>query len=86
MAERIVEVLWEDANTHHNWHRNDTPLIRPSACRTVGYVLDDTKQELILTMGFDEQIDHPGNRDCTTAIPKKAIRTVRTLARRKKHA
>jgi hypothetical protein len=84
VAERIVLVEWEDANTHHEWHTNDTLLIKPSLCRHAGFVIEETDEALTLTMGFDSQVNHVGSRSCTLAIPRSAIRKVTELRRGKR--
>ena len=84
MAERIVEVEWEDATTTHGWQQKDQAANASDKCRTVGYLLKETKQGVSLT---DARVDDRGDPagvvsssyGCTQFIPRSAIRKMRTL-------
>lgn len=84
MAERIVEVEWEDSSCTHGWHEGaDLPEIW--TVFSVGYVERDDQRGIRLT---EARATHsgrgkPGSRDfgCSNMIPRSAIRKVRELKR-----
>ena len=81
MTERMVEVEWEDANSAHRWQNEDDDHHTVHVW-SVGYLLRDDEEGIMLTYGFDGNTER--QRNCTIAIPRSAIRNVWELQRAKK--
>lgn len=82
MADRIVEVQWEDSNSCHGWHREeDLPKIL-LIC-SVGGVVRDDEEGILLKESWPKAPMQDGQKPygCTTAIPRSAIRKVTELRR-----
>jgi hypothetical protein len=82
MAERIVEVEWEDSAQIGEWHHEeDVPPV--GSIRSVGVVHRDDDDGLVLVQSMNHIDDHPGVRTAKLAaslvIPRSAIRKVREL-------
>ncbi len=83
MAERIVEVEWEDSCGRCGWQ----PLVgwpneAAPGCRSVGYVLGEDGRGILLTAGQTLNWEGSEKRvDCVTFIPRSAIRKVMELRR-----
>ncbi len=83
MAERIVEVEWEDAATTHRWH-DETQRPTPSPTRSVGYVTRDDDKAIAVAESLDDtksETTSVSRFGCETVIPRSAIRKVRELRR-----
>ena len=82
MAERIVEVEWEDSATIHNWHKDDDGHT-PSRCRSAGFVVRDDKDAISLAESLDNSPDPKDGvvykYGCVTTIPRSTIRKVTEL-------
>jgi hypothetical protein len=83
MAERIVEVEWEDANSGHGWLRNDE-LPRLLVICSLGSMIRDDKEGILLVESWAKPPVPEGQKPygCATLIPRSAIRKVTEL----KHA
>ena len=73
---KIVEVEWIDivtrsGSTEHREHETGAPK-----CRTVGYLLEDNDQEVVLSGSWSE-----ADRADTTSIPRGVVRSVTELHR-----
>ena len=81
MAERIVEVEWEDSVGRHGWADH---LVEPGiGIRSVGYVEKDDEDGMILLTGRDASETSADQYDCSKFIPRGAIRKVTELKRGK---
>lgn len=87
MGERIVEVEWIDSSATHGWH-NDSQHPRLSPCRSVGFVLRDDDEQILLAESLDETDPDPTTTiarfGCVTVIPRCAVKKVRDLGRKRK--
>ena len=84
MAERIVEVEWEDTLTRHAWNSADELPTQSWQISSVGYVTQDDDAGLVLV----EARGDSGSRaskdyGCATFIPRSAIRKVTELTRKR---
>ena len=79
MAERIVEVVWEDSASHESWvDERAIDQLKPVLIKTVGYVDEDS--EVMLRLKGDTPIkDDGGTHSRALAIPRSAIRKVTEL-------
>ncbi len=86
MAERIVEVEWEDAAASHGWQSEKGAQIDPWVCHSVGYVLEDNKKHIRImeSRGQPSDPDNPSrDHGCASSIPRSAIRKVTELTRKR---
>lgn len=90
MAERIVEVIWEDAASSHGWQETDE-LPQVGLVRIVGYVDRDDEEgirvvEARATFSTKGGRSKPRAREwgCATMIPRSAIREVHELTRKRR--
>lgn len=90
MAERIVEVEWEDSACSHGWQtRGDLP--ETWIARSVGYVdRDDADgiriyegRSIIDTKGREHKKESVRDYGCAMMIPRISIRRVRELGYRR---
>lgn len=82
MAERKVEVEWEDCSARHRWQGLKDRFPNNVMARSLGYVLQDNEEGIVLTESLDEDdVVEDRLRGCTTAIPRSAIRKVWELRR-----
>ena len=85
MAERIVEVEWEDSSLTHSWTQKEAlPDDEAIECRSVGYLESDNERGIRLL--FQLGLGHDGEIEqfcCSTFIPRSAIRKVTELARKR---
>jgi len=79
VAERIVEVLWEDSCGRHGWA--DVLVTPHMPIRSLGYVEKDDEEGMILLTGRDDSEHSADQYDCSKFIPRSAIREVRELRR-----
>lgn len=81
MAERIVEVEWEDSNVVQGWaDKGDIRDLKPALIRTLGYVEEDSPEMLKLIT--DTPVEDDGSsKGRVIAIPRSAIRKVTELKR-----
>ena len=76
----MVEVEWVDSAGRSDWHELDeaSRLLERLACRSVGYMVIDNADGIVLTQGVGAM----GLWLSSMAIPRSAIRNVTTLRRR----
>jgi len=67
---RLMEVLWLDANAIHGWTHEDT--VKSAISLTVGYLQKETDREIIVCSNI-------GTRQvlCPIAIPRGCIQSIR---------
>ena len=82
MPRQVVEVVWEDSSATHGWHDADEVVEEPTVhtIRTVGYLMAETEQALVLMMSDNFTPDGKDARNasrfgCTWTIPKAALRS-----------
>jgi hypothetical protein len=83
VIERIVEVEWEDSCGRCGW-QSPAPWPGTTAplCESVGYVLEEGERGIVITGGLTTNWEGTDRRtDCTTFIPRSAIRKVTELKR-----
>ncbi len=82
MAERIVEVEWGDSISRHGWSAR---VVQPAgAIHSLGYVEKDDEEGIILLSGMADAETTGDPYDCSTFIPRSAIRKVTELTRSRK--
>lgn len=88
MADRIVEVVWEDTLTRHAWSSHDELPTQAWQIRSVGYVTQDDDRGLVVVEARGESGSSVSkDYGCATFIPRSAIRKVTELSRgRRKEA
>lgn len=87
MTERIVEIRWQDTATAHGWHSGTDP-INPSMCRTVGYLIKEDDEAIVVVESMveaepDDELQTLKRFGCSTSIPRSAIRKVTELTSRR---
>lgn len=84
---KLVEVVWEDAHSGtsaQTWadYNEETQAVLHNAilCNSVGYVLHDTKDRLVIASSINHDDDGEVNQvSGTMSIPRGMIRKVRVL-------
>lgn len=77
MKRRIVEVEWVDSASTGGWGHPDAFIKSGLArCRTVGYVLERTKDHIVVVQNVGDDTGRVGE---SMAIPASCIRSVRRL-------
>ena len=85
----VWEVEWEDSMASHGWQKDkDIAELVPDISTSVGFLLmNDSRCVTLCTstihMTEDERSSH-SRFDCTTTIPKSAIRKMRRLKKERK--
>jgi hypothetical protein len=80
MIPRIVEIEWVDSATTRGWGAREMFLGTGIAvCRTVGYVLEHTKKQIVVVQSIC--ID-TGNYADSIAIPTRCIKRLRRISAR----
>ena len=83
MAERIVEVEWEDTLTRHGWSGSDELPKKCWQIRSVGYVIQDDDVGIVVVEARGEAPNlDTKDYGCATMIPRSAIRKVTELLRK----
>lgn len=67
--QRLLEVIWRDTSSWGDWHETNHKDDEPIECVTVGYVVRETKRDLVLAQTFSRG----GKVTNTMAIPKSTI-------------
>ena len=75
---RVAEVTWEDSRGKHGWTEDVGEFPLPEI-RSIGYVMRDDEQGVILTESIDPSTSTTSPYGCSTAIPRSAIRKVKYL-------
>lgn len=76
----IIEVEWVDSVISHGWEYKEDAVAKATdevlACRTVGYLVGETSESLVLCMG-----EQPGSRSVLALcqIPLCAVKSRRVL-------
>jgi hypothetical protein len=70
----IVEVEWSDIVTRPGWLSHREHETGPMECRTVGYVLKRSEQEIVLSASWSTQ-----DRADTTTIPMGVVHSITEL-------
>jgi hypothetical protein len=81
VAERIVEVEWEDSALSHGWKDVEDLSLQAAHCRTVGYVKEDNDDGMLLLFQRASYEDDDSGYCCSSFIPRSAIRKVTELGR-----
>lgn len=71
---KLVEVFWEDSCYHSGW-KTKSEKIAPSNCRTVGYLVRDTKGFIAIAMSVSDG----GSSSETMCIPRKVLLSKRKI-------
>lgn len=80
----MVEVEWEDCAVRHRWQDLKAAFPNLVLARSMGYVLRDDEDGIVLTESLDMDIIEADQlRGCTAAIPRSAIRKVWELRRKR---
>jgi len=73
----VIEVDWDDTAAYHGWKPEELVKVNvePSFCRSVGYLLENSKAQLVLyqSMADNENVSE------VLVIPKSAVRKIRKL-------
>lgn len=74
---KILCVDWDDASSREGWeHVNDLASAKPVRCRTIGFVMNETKGRLVLAQNLS--LEHLSGSEIMT-IPKSLIKKRRRL-------
>ena len=79
----LVEVEWIDSGGQGGWHQpaDSTRTFDEQACRTVGYLIEDSERGVALVGGYGDT----GMRMDSTTIPRVNVMSVTRLSLSKKH-
>jgi hypothetical protein len=71
---KLVLIEWIDAYHQDSWQFGETPTANFEPCWTVGFLMDQTKQGIVVAQTWFEE-------DCANliAIPKGMIKKITTL-------
>lgn len=73
---KMVLVNWEDSNIMHGWRvPEETTEDRVADCQTIGFVIADDEDKVILAMG---KSNLGAVMECIT-IPRSCIQSIREL-------
>ena len=72
-----VRVDWVDSAFTQGWQRS-WAKVRTSECSTIGYLIEKTKEQVVVAMGINED----GGYGEALAIPRANVRKVRKLRAR----
>lgn len=80
----LVEVIWDDATSISQGWKNkeefDKELIRPEIVMSVGFLVKDSAEHIILAMDTDSDGDHASR----SQIPKGMIKKIKILRKEDK--
>ena len=69
---QLVKVKWVDSCFHTGWRKDASP----STCRTIGFLVQDTKEKLTLAMSVSPNTNNFSDAMC---IPRCAVKKVKKL-------
>lgn len=74
------EVTWLDSCVDSGWHAHDAAFVRaaPTLCKSVGYLIERTKTQLVLAQSWTTNEDGDQLADVLT-IPAAVVKSVRRL-------
>lgn len=74
---KLVQIIWNDACGQDGWVTERELLKqKPVVHNSVGYVVQDTKEHITITMSYDEDKDSLG---AWLLIPKAYIKKIKKL-------
>jgi len=74
---RAIEVLWKDANTASGWLTREEALATlPQLCRSIGYLLLQDKEQLIIVQSVQEGNEDVGDALC---LPIDSVLDIKDL-------
>lgn len=74
----LVEVEWEDSNSHGNWGSKDEyAKLTTAQCRSVGYLLRSDRKEIHLV----QSVDTKGKMADSISIPRGCVRRIKRILR-----
>lgn len=68
---KCVSVEWVDSSSEHGWATGEGSSKQSLACHSVGYVVEDTPERLVISGHYAEEVTHSWHSPM--AIPKVAI-------------
>lgn len=78
---KIVEVEWEDAVSKTSWHLSDHSDYHGNACKTVGFLVKNTKREIVIAQNIS--VNECEDVSDVMVIPRGILRRIRTIGRGK---
>ncbi len=73
---KLYEVKWVDSSWHQGW-KTGLETVKVSSCSTIGYVLQDNKDSVVVAMSVSEN----GNFTEAMCIPKQSVTSKRRVRR-----
>lgn len=78
--DKIVLVEWIDSFGSHAWiPRIDAMETKPSKCYSVGYLLKEDENYIVLSQSYDPQVENVGN---VLSIPVKVVISMTQLRKK----
>lgn len=74
----MVEVIWDDAAGFRDGWKDKTDPIEPQLAVSVGFLIVDTPDHIILASDTDERGAHNGR----TQIPRGMVKRIKTLRKK----
>lgn len=57
-----AQITWLDSSTHGGWHHaHEAENAQPQECVTIGFILEDTDDRVVVAQSICEAIGHIGN-------------------------
>lgn len=77
----LILVEWLDAVSSNGWELYEETTNSPHLISTVGYLIKESEDSVLLAMAKDEESD---NFNCTFVIPKGMVKEIKLLTVKKK--
>lgn len=71
----MVEVVWDDATELKPGWDDELEEITPALALSVGFLISDTKDHIVIAQDIDEQGHHNGR----SQIPRGMVKTIKVL-------
>lgn len=78
MIHQIVHVQWVDSQSQNGWHDLSDLELERSITHSVGLLITDNKEYIVVAHSFDPETDHYNG---IMRIPKACILKTRTICR-----
>lgn len=76
----LVEITWDDASELTAGWTDEIDKSEPQLALSVGFLISDTKDHVVIAMDLDEQGHHNGR----SQIPRGMVKTIKVLRKKDK--
>lgn len=74
----LIEVIWDDASELTAGWTDEIDKSEPQLALSVGFLISDTKDHIVIAMDLDEQGHHNGR----SQIPRGMVKTIKVLRKK----